>query len=332
MSQHQNQQQQAQLAKQQDNQWHYAIEAAKEKFTGSGLDFLQEQIFATQMLMNNSYLLEVAKKNPSSLRLAMYNVSAVGLSLNPNQGLAYLVPRRLRKNEDPKIMLDISYRGLITIGVETGAILCAKPELVYENDKHFAYKGAFQRPEHVFDPFLSPKDRGVVRGGYCIAELPSGGVLVEAMSRSDMDKIRDKSEAFQKGFGSWIEWEDQMQLKSIVKRGSKWWPKNSPRMASALQILHEENGEGLAALSKDVAAVGLLPPPPSSHEMHPAVLNNVKQLVTRAIAARAFEACKELMESRFKDPSELSFALNELEKAKSQSDLSDDLQAMNSVN
>lgn len=326
------QHQQANVAQQQDHQWHYAIEAAKDKFNGSGLDFLQEQIFATQMLMNNSYLLEVAKKNPSSLRLAMYNVSAVGLTLNPNQGLAYLVPRRLSKGEEPKIMLDISYRGLISIGVETGAILCAKAELVYENDTHFAYKGAFQKPEHIFDPFLSPADRGAVRGGYCIAELPSGGVLVDAMSKSDMDKIRDKSEAFKKGAGSWVEWEDQMQLKSTTKRASKWWPKKSPRMAKALQILNEDNGEGLAALSKDVAAVGLLPPPPSSHEMHPAVLNNVKQLVTRAVAARAFEACKELMESRFKDPSELSFALNELEKAKSQSDLSDDLQAMNSVN
>ena len=46
----------------------------------------QEQIFATQLLMNNSYLLDVAKKNLSSLRLAMYNVAAVGLTLNPNQG------------------------------------------------------------------------------------------------------------------------------------------------------------------------------------------------------------------------------------------------------
>lgn len=328
----QQQQQQVQQAKQQDNQWHYAIEAAKDKFTGSGLDFLQEQIFATQMLMNNAYLLEVAKKNPASLRLAMYNVSAVGLSLNPSQGLAYLVPRRLNKNEDPKIVLDISYRGLISIAVDTGAILCAKPELVCENDAHFAYKGAFQKPEHVFDPFKSPQERGQVRGGYCIAELPSGGVLVEAMSRSDMDKIRDKSEAFKKGFGSWIEWEDQKQLISVVKRASKWWPKNSPRMANAQRILNEENGEGLAALAKDSASVGLLPPPPSVHDMHPSVQNSVKQLVTRAVAARAFEACKELMESRFKDPSELSFALNELEKAKSESDLSDDLQAMNSVN
>ncbi len=75
---------QKQVAQKPTNQWHQAIESAKDKFSGSGLDFFQEQIFATQLLMNNSYLLDVAKKNPSSLRLAMYNVAAVGLTLNPN--------------------------------------------------------------------------------------------------------------------------------------------------------------------------------------------------------------------------------------------------------
>ncbi|WP_375581860.1 recombinase RecT [Marinobacter adhaerens] len=153
-------------------QWHQIIESSKEKFNSSSLDFKQEQIFATQQLMNNSYLLDVAKKNLSSLRLAMYNVAAVGLTLNPNQGLAFLVPRRLRRNEDAKVMLDISYRGLIAIGVETGAIRWAKAELVYEKDQ-FSYKGPAEKPDHVCDPFST--DRGSIRGGYCIAELPSRG-------------------------------------------------------------------------------------------------------------------------------------------------------------
>lgn len=308
--------------------WNRAIESSKDKFDVSGLDFLQEQIFATQLLMNNSYLLDVAKNNLPSLRLAMYNVAAVGLTLNPNQGLAYLVPRRLRKNEDPKVMLDISYRGLITIGVDTGAILCAKAELVCENDKHFAYKGSFEKPEHDFDPFLSPNERGPVRGGYCIAELPSGSVLVEAMSKTDMDKIRDCSEAYKKGFGSWVDWEDQMQLKSIVKRGSKWWPKPSPRMATALQILNEENGEGLAALSKDMATVGLLPQPPARENVPIGFQNTVKKWVDRAIETGAFEACKELMEERIKNPSELSFALSELDAAKVASNTPDEQQVV----
>lgn len=297
--------------------WHQIIESSKDKFTGSNLDFVQEQVFATQQLMNNSYLLDVAKGNLPSLRLAMYNVAAVGLSLNPQQGLAYLVPRRLKRNEDPKVMLDISYRGLITIGVETGAIRWAKAELVYEQDK-FIYKGPAEKPEHFCDPFST--ERGLVRGGYCIAELPSGGVLVEAMSKADMDKIRDVSEAFKKGFGPWVDWADQMQLKSIVKRASKWWPKSTARMAKALEILNEENGEGLAVLAKDSAPMGVLPPPPSKEEVPLTVQNMVKQLIDRATKANAFEACRELMESRIKEPGELSFAFSELEKAKARAE------------
>jgi recombination protein RecT len=308
------------------NAWHRAIESSKEKFTGSGLVFDQEQIFATQMLMNNSYLLDTAKSNPTSLKMAMYNVSAVGLTLNPNQGLAYLVPRRPKKGEAAKIMLDISYRGLIAIGVEAGAILCAKAELVCKNDEHFAYKSAFQEPDHVFDPFLSQEDRGTVRGGYCVAVLRSGRVLVEAMSRSDMDKIKNSSEAFIKGVGPWIDWEDQMQLKSIVKRAYKWWPQPSQRMATALKILNEDNGEGLASISRDVAAVGFLPPPPPREMISTPIQNSVRTMVNHAKNIGGFEACKELMENRFKNPQELSFALYELESAKTEYD------ALQSVN
>ena len=306
--------QQQQVAASGKKDWHKIIASSEEKFTSSGLEFNQEQIFATQMLMHNSYLLDVAMKNPTSLRLAMYNVAAVGLSLNPNQGLAYLVPRRLRSNEDPKVMLDISYRGLISIGVETGAIHWAKPELVYSNDKKFIYKGVAQIPEHDFDPFDT--DRGDVRGGYCIAELSTGGVLVEAMSKADMDKIRNKSEAYKKGFGPWVEWEDQMQLKSIVKRASKWWPISTPRMAKALQILNEDNGEGLAILANDKAVIAQLPSPPNRDEVPVIVQNNIQKMLNRAVSQNAYEACKELMQSRIKDPSHLSFAISELEKAK----------------
>ena len=293
--------------------WHQAIESSKDKFSGSGLDFKQEQIFATQLMMNNSYLMNVAKKNPTSLRLAMYNVAAVGLTLNPQQGLAYLVPRRLNRNEDPRVMLDISYRGLIAIGVETGAIRWSKSELVYEEDQ-FTYRGPAIMPDHQCDPFYT--DRGAVRGGYCIAELSSGGVLVEAMSKADMDKARDVSEAFKKGFGPWVDWADQMMLKSIVKRASKWWPVTTPRMAQALKILNVDNGEGFAALANETVSPAALPAPPPRDEVPLDVQNTVKRLVDRAVKQNAYEACKDVMETRIKRPEELAFAFDELAQAK----------------
>lgn len=303
------------IQQQPDNSiWVNEIKSAEEKFSSSGLEFIQEQVFATQLLMNNDYALQVARENPSSLRLAMYNVAAVGLTLNPNQGLAYLVPRRLKQGEKARIMLDISYRGLISIGVETGAIRWAKSVLVYEQDE-FIFHGPGDKPTHNCDPFST--DRGALRGGYCLAELPSGGYLIDAMSKADMDKIKQSSEMFKKGFGPWVEWEDQMQLKSVAKRASKWWPISSNRMGTALKILNDENGEGISILSKDIATHEKLPPPPERDQVPVLLQTNVKQLVDRAVNAGAYEACKELMESRFKqDPLHLSYALNELKLAK----------------
>jgi len=45
------------------------------------------------------------------------------------------------------------------------------------------------------------------------------------------------------------------------------------------------------------------------------VLNDVARHVNRAVDSGAFEACKELMENRMKDPGHLAFALKELEDA-----------------
>lgn len=291
--------------------WKSAIQASQHQFQKFELlNFDKEQIFATQICMNNEYVLNIATQNPNLLSLAMYNVAAIGLSLNPSEGLAYLVPRK------GKIIVDISYRGLIKLGVECGAIRWAKAELVYDKDD-FTYHGPNQKPSHSCDPFS--KDRGEVRGGYCLAELTTGGILVEVMSKADMDKIRDSSEAYKSAkkknkTTTWDDWEDQMQLKSVVKRAYKWWPKSTPRMAEAMRILNEDNGEGLATLAQD-SAPAVLPDPPPADQVSVSTRKSVRNLINRAVEANAFSACKELMETRIKNPDELAYGLYELEKA-----------------
>ncbi|UZE97257.1 recombinase RecT [Alkalimarinus alittae] len=287
--------------------WKTAISTSESKFKEfNTLDFSQEQIFATQLMKNNDYLLQTAKKDPTSLKLALYNVAAIGLSLHPSSGLAYLIPRK------GKIIVDISYRGLIKLGVESGAIRWAKAELVYAQDS-FTYHGPAEKPTHNYDPFES--NRGELRGGYCIAELASGGFLVEAMSKADMDKIRNSSEAFKKKSGPWVEWEDQMQLKSIVKRAYKWWPSSNYRMAEAVRILNEDNEEGLSSIKESVSTVVSLPEPPRPEDVSTKVVSFVNQLVVRAIDTGAYEASKELARSRLTNLSDLSYALNEIGRA-----------------
>ena len=128
---------------------------------GNLLDFAQECLFAKQQIMKNDYIYNVAQGAPQSLEDAILNVSAIGVSLNPASSHAYLVPR------EGRICLDISYRGLVKLATDSGAIKWAKCELVYTNDR-FVWKGPVEAPEHEADPF---GDRGEIKGGYCVASL-----------------------------------------------------------------------------------------------------------------------------------------------------------------
>ncbi|MHB1141430.1 MAG: recombinase RecT [Sulfuricaulis sp.] len=236
----------SQAAEKQHAPYALAIADAKERFfkvNSAQLDYQAEALFALQVCQNNQFLADVANQNPLSLRMAVANVAAIGLSLNPALGYAFLVPR------DGKVILDVSYRGLIKIATDIGSIKWAKAELVYERDR-FRYRGPAQMPEHKCDPF--EEDRGEFRGAYCIARTPDGEVLVETIKASELDNIRDCSAAYTKSkSGPWVSFPGEMCKKSCIKRASKTWPKTPQdnRLAEALRILNEDNGEGLADLA-----------------------------------------------------------------------------------
>ncbi len=89
----------------------------------------KEYMFASQQLQKSPFTMSVAIGNPASVRAAILNVAAIGISLNPALGHAYLVPR------GGVICLDISYRGLIKKATDSGSIKWAKADAVYEKDK-----------------------------------------------------------------------------------------------------------------------------------------------------------------------------------------------------
>lgn len=218
--------------------------------------FAREAGFAVQILRQNDYLAEVACGNPDSLKEAIVNVAAVGLSLSPVHKQAYLVPRKQR------VCLDISYQGLIDLATSRGAILWAKSEIVYENDE-FSHVGVNREPRHTFNPFGK---RGDIVGGYCIAKMPTGDLLVDFMPIHEIYRIRDRSEGWkayvnQKAKSSpWASDEGEMIKKTLTKRGYKSWPKSIARgaMEAALDVTNEADGI-------DFKAEAILPPAPTAH-------------------------------------------------------------------
>jgi|TARA_R110000803_G_scaffold135799_2_gene202719 recombination protein RecT len=199
---------------------------------GKILDFKQECLFAKQQITKgDGYALKVVQGNPASLKNSLLNTAAIGISLNPALAHAYLVPR------GGAICLDISYRGLVYLATQCGAILWAKAELVYSNDE-FTWNGIMEAPHHKADPF---SDRGEVTGGYCLAKLPDGSIMTDVMSREELDKIKQTSKAKD---GPWKNWETEMQKKSLVKRASKSFPQTGDRkrIDTAIEVLNEHEG------------------------------------------------------------------------------------------
>nr|WP_235428547.1 hypothetical protein [Enterobacter hormaechei] len=62
--------------------------------TDERMVWAKESQFAIQLFQNNDYLAKVAFQNQTSTQNAIINVAAIGISLNPAQKLAYLVPRK----------------------------------------------------------------------------------------------------------------------------------------------------------------------------------------------------------------------------------------------
>jgi phage RecT family recombinase len=195
------------------------------------VNFVEEASFAMQILTDNDYLASVAVGNPDSLKRAVINVAAIGLSLNPYKREAYLLPRK------KKVCLDISYVGYVKLAILSGGIISAVAELVRAKD-FFEWKGIDVKPTHQFTPF---DDRGRVIGGYVQAMTPDYRYIMTHLSIDEIEKIRNRSESWKAGGKSpWTTDPDEMAKKTLIRNGRKSWPVvDNPRFDRAREIMEE---------------------------------------------------------------------------------------------
>lgn len=248
--------------------WKQSIGKAKQRFLAiskmarTDMVWDREAMFAMQAIEKSS---ELQKCPPDSIRDAIINVASIGLSLSPAEKLAYLVPR------DRVAVLDISYQGLLKLATDSGAVVWAKVELVYEQDE-FEYLGMDRSPVHkISNPFVTT--RGPLIGAYCVAKLSNGDKLVEVMGIDDIHKIRNTSKAYTRKkngkdapSGPWVTWYEEMVKKTVLKRAYKSWPKTRA-MSEAVHVLNQHEGVDFDAT-------------PAPHEDGPALLINEEELKT----------------------------------------------------
>jgi recombination protein RecT len=185
------------------------------------MKFRTEAQFALQILRENKFLLGCAMENKASLQHAILNISTTGLSLNPAQKLAYLVPR------NKKVCLDFSYQGLMKLATDCGSIKYLQADVIHEHDE-YVENGIFEVP--TFKKFsFSKEKRGAKIGAFCVAITHDNKALTTSMGIDEIYEIRDNSDSYKYRRNDnipWIKFEDEMIKKTVIKRAYKTFPKS----------------------------------------------------------------------------------------------------------
>lgn len=203
------------------------------------LKWSTEKAYVKQIFERSELLCKALLESPYSLPVALQSAAALGLTLDPNQSLAFLVPQRPRQGAPYEVVLKVSYKGMEQAVLASGTVTAIQTELVYENDE-------FDYGVNIDGPYLTFKmargDRGALTDCFCLARYANGEKHVEVMSAADLAAVEEAAFTFGNGKApAWAgHFKPEMQKKSCVRRASKHWPK-SPVLAKLAQVYDTEN-------------------------------------------------------------------------------------------
>lgn len=199
----------------------------------------RELVFALQIVRGNDLL---QKCTPDSIMNAIVNIATIDVSLNPALALAYLVPR------DGKCVLDISYRGLIKIGTDSGSIRSINANVVYSFDDfdysegtelYVKHKRSMNPPDDFTKDPLGTFWKYFVCA-YSVATLHDGSKDYMLMPKYKIEKIRNTSK-IKSERGPWGQWPEEMSRKTVIKYHYKTLPQ-SEKLGAAVAILNDNDG------------------------------------------------------------------------------------------
>lgn len=146
--------------------------------------------FAAQAMMNNTYLITVAKQNPLSLVNALKNIALTGSTLNPVLKQAYLVPFTI--GGTPTITLMPSYMGLIDVLVNNGLVRKVEAYCVFKGDEFKITHGSEAKLIHNPAPWAE-RTESTMLGAYYFVVLIDGTEMFDHMSKAEIDAVKERS-------------------------------------------------------------------------------------------------------------------------------------------
>jgi recombination protein RecT len=216
--------------------------AMLEKFKGEIARALPRHINPDRMARIALTAFRMAPKlgecDPRSVFAAVIQSSQLGLEVGL-MGEAHLVPF------GSECQLIPGYTGLMKLARQSGLVQDIYAHEVRVNDKFTLKLGLERGLEH--EPLTGPggfpasdEERGDVVGFYAVAVFKDGSRTFVAMSRKEVEKIRDNSRGYQaaKRYKKESVWDSDfvaMGLKTVIRRLCKFLPK-SPELATALAL------------------------------------------------------------------------------------------------
>ena len=153
------------------------------------------------------------------------DTAALGLDFSKALGQAYPVPF------GKKCTLIVGYRGLVGLARRTGDVAMVEARNVYECDEFAIQNGTDPKIHHIPRSDFETNEKFI--GSYMVVTMPDGTKQIDWMTDKDIERIRARSPAANKG--PWVTDIAEMRKKTVVHRGLKMVPM-SPELARGLEI------------------------------------------------------------------------------------------------
>ena len=178
--------------------------------------------------------MELLSCDPQSLMTSLSRCAQDGLVPDNREAAMVIFNTRSGNNWVKKAQYMPMVDGVLKRARQSGEISTITARAVYENDV-FDY-WIDEDGEHVqFRPNLHG-DRGAFKLVFAMAKTKSGELIVEPMSKDEVEKVRMSSKNPDKG--PWKDWYERMACKSVLHRLSRRLP-NSSEIMEMLKHDHE---------------------------------------------------------------------------------------------
>ena len=178
--------------------------------------------------------MELLSCDPQSLMTSLSRCAQDGLVPDNREAAMVIFNTKSGNNWVKKAQYMPMVDGVLKRARQSGEISTITARAVYENDV-FDY-WIDENGEHVqFRPNLHG-DRGTFKLVFAMAKTKSGELIVEPMSKDEVEKVRMSSKNPDKG--PWKDWYERMACKSVLHRLSRRLP-NSSEIMEMLKHDHE---------------------------------------------------------------------------------------------